>query len=183
MNDGIITANEMLTLVCDNLEKAELEKNNKLLKSWRFVVSSIKSNALNGKNLGTNLYAHSRVIDLKNGILLVECDHPGWIQTFRLYQKYILTGLNRGVPEAKISSLAFRLKGANFELHNHISEEKLKSELQQKLDKEDEILREFQKSQTESQKTENPSQKEIPENLQKILDKLKNDILEENSKS
>ena len=140
-NENIISINEMLSLVCDNIEKAELEKNNKLLKSWKFVVSSIKSSGINGENLGANLYAHSRVIDLKNGILLVECDHPGWIQTLRLYQKYILTGLRRGVPDTKISSLAFRLRGTNAELHTEISEEKIRSEMQSKIEKEDEVIR------------------------------------------
>ena len=176
-NENIISINEMLNLVCDNIEKAELEKNNKLLKSWKFVVSSIKSSGINGENLGANLYAHSRVIDLKSGILLVECDHPGWIQTLRLYQTYILTGLKRGVPEAKISSLAFKLRGTNAELHPQISDEKLKQELQEKLDKEEKVLSEFDKTAAPTAKASSPKP-EMPENLRAILDKLKNDMME-----
>lgn len=182
-NDNIITVNEMLHLVCDNIEKAELERSNKLLKSWKFVVSSIKSSGINGENLGANLYSHSRVIDLKNEILLVECDHPGWIQTMRLYQKYILTGLKRGVPEAKITSLAFRLRGTTAELHNKISEEKIKADLRQKIDKEDAVLKEFEATTktpplvpTESEPA--LPKKELPKDLQEALNRLKSDLME-----
>lgn len=184
-NDNIIGINEMLNIVCDNIEKAELEKNDKLLKSWKYVVSSIKSNSINGENLGMNLYSHSRVIDLKNEILLVECDHPGWIQSMRFYQKYILTGLKRGVPDVKISSLAFRLRGTDIELHNQLSEEKIRSEFNQRLEKEDAVLKEFDRKQknlsleSEGNKENSEEKKEMPENLRKILDRLKNDILTE----
>lgn len=164
-----------------NIERAEVEQNNKLLKSWRFTVQSIKSNAKNGENLGMNLYSHSRVIDLKNGILLVECDHPGWIQTLRLYQKYILTGLKRGVPELKISSLAFRLRGTNSELHAQNSEEKIRSEISERIEKEDAVLRNFD-GQNENQQNQTDSEnhaekKKMPENLREILDRLKSDML------
>ena len=185
-NENIIGINEMLNIVCDNIEKSEIEKNNKLLKSWRYVISSIKSNAINGKNLGENLYAHSRVVDLKNGILLIECDHPGWIQTLRMYQNYIITGLKRGVPDVKISSLAFRLRGSNAELHEKISEEKTREDIKQRLEKEDEALKKYdennrqQKSESDvnsyySEKT--VERKKMPENLRKILERLKQDML------
>ncbi|WP_407429527.1 DciA family protein, partial [Treponema sp.] len=158
--------------------KAELEKNNKLLKSWKYVITSIKSNAINGNNLGENLYSHSRVIDLKNEILLIESDHPGWIQTMKLYQKYILNGLKRGVPEVKISSLAFRLRGTNVQLHNQISEEKVRDEMKSKIENEDEIIRKFDEANGINKKAEILSEKkEMPENLQKILDRLKADML------
>lgn len=166
-----------------NIERAEMEQNNQLLKSWKYVVSSIKSHSINGENLGINLYSHSRIIDLKNGILLVEADHPGWIQTFRMYQKYILTGLKRGVPELKISSMAFRLRGTDVELHNQISEEKIREEFKQRLEKEDEILQKFDsKNQSRDssilENTKNSDEKkQIPENLRQILDRLKSDIL------
>ena len=185
-NENIIGINEMLNIVYDNIEKSEIEKNNTLLKSWRYVVSSIKSNSLNGKNLGENLYAHSRVVDFKNGILLIECDHPGWIQTLRMYQNYIITGLKRGVPDIKISSLAFRLRGSNAELHEKINEEKTREDLKQRLEREDEALRKYDENnrQKNAESAVNSSdsgktveRKEMPENLRKILERLKEDML------
>ena len=176
-DENLISAQEMIMTAFTNIERAQIEQNNALLKSWKFTVQSIKSNAKNGENLGMNLYSHSRVVDLKNEILLVECDHPGWIQTLRLYQTYILTGLKRGVPEAKISSLAFKLRGTNAELHPQISDEKLKQELQEKLDKEEKVLNEFDKTAAPTAKASSPKP-EMPENLRAILDKLKNDMME-----
>ena len=168
-----------------NIERAEMEQNNQLLKSWKYVVSSIKSHSINGENLGINLYSHSRIIDLKNGILLVEADHPGWIQTFRMYQKYILTGLKRGVPELKISSMAFRLRGTDAELHSQISEEKIRDEMKSRIEKDDEVLRKFDEknrlnSSAEKNSENSGEKKEIPENLRQILDRLKSDILTDN---
>ena len=174
MNDSMISAQEMIMTAYANIEKSKLEQNNNLLKFWRTTLESIRSNAKNGENLGANLYSHSRIIDLKNGILLVEADHPGWIQTLRLYQKYILKGLNQKIPDLKISSLAFRLKGTNAELHSNISEEKIRNDLEKKIQKEDEILQKFD----EKRVSNSENQKTLHENLQKILDKLKTDILE-----
>lgn len=198
-DDNLISAQEMIMTAFTNIERAEVEKNNKLLKIWRVTLESIRSNAKNGENLGANLYAHSRVIDLKNGILLVEADHPAWIQTLRIYQKYILIGLKRGVPDVKISSLAFRLRGTNAELHSQFTEEKIRSDIEERIQKEEKVIQEFDEknrtassdsnapvsrsefrkdSQNSVRNEDNSSQnKEIPENLRQILDRLKADIL------
>ena len=184
--DNLISAEEMIMTAFTNIERAEVEKNNKLLKTWRVTLESIRSNAKNGENLGVNLYSHSRIIDLKNGILLVETDHPAWIQTLRIYQKYIITGLKRGLPDVKISSLAFRLRGTNVELHSQINEEKIRSEMEERIQKEEKAIQEFdEKNRTVSSDSvtneeKSSPNKEIPENLKKILDRLKTDILTDN---
>lgn len=184
--ENLISAQEMIMTAFTNIERAEVEKNNKLLKTWRFTLESIRSNAKNGENLGINLYSHSRVIDLKNGILLIEADHPAWIQTFRIYQKYILNGLKRGVPDVKISSLAFRLRGSNVELHSQMTEEKIRSNIEERIKKEEKVIQEFDEKNknlenSQSQDGENSKNstqnKEIPQNLRQILDRLKADIL------
>lgn len=184
MNDeNLISAQEMIMTAFTNIERTEFEKNNKLLKSWKFTVQSIKSNSPNGKNLGENLYFHSHIVDLKNGILLIECDHPGWIQTLRLYQKYILTGLRKSVPELKISSLAFRIRGTKARLHKEDFHEEIKKEMELKIQKEEEIIRNFDEKKSESMSSERKNdmsseeKKELPENLQRILDRLKYDML------
>ena len=183
--DNLISAEEMIMTAFTNIERAQVEQNNKLFKSWKYVIQSIKSDAINGENLGVNLYSHSRIIDLKNGILLVEADHPAWIQTLRLYQKYIITGLKRGVPDVKISSLAFRLRGTNAELHSQINEEKIRSDIEERIQKEEKVIQEFDEknrkvsSDSVKNKEKSSPNKEIPENLRRILDRLKNDILTE----
>ena len=75
--------------------------------------------------------AHSKVSDLKNGILLIEVDHSGWIQMIKTYQKYIMNGLKNKIPELKINALAFKLSGTDIKLAQ-ISEEILSGEIAQK---------------------------------------------------
>jgi hypothetical protein len=58
---------------------------------------------------GENLAAHSRVADVRNGIVFVEAEHPGWIQLLQMRQDTILDAVARTFPELGISGIAFRL--------------------------------------------------------------------------
>ena len=57
-SDNLISASEMIMTTFTNIERAQIEKNNNLLKTWRAILESIRSNVKNGENLGANLYAH-----------------------------------------------------------------------------------------------------------------------------
>lgn len=181
-DDNIVKASFMIDAAFANIERKKVEESNSILKFWRETVESIRSNARNGENLGKNLASHSRVIDLKNGILLVEADHPAWIQTLKIYQKYIITGLNRKISDVKITSLAFRLRGQNFELKTQEIEEntkKLNDNLQKKLNEEQKIYENLNAQHSETAQSE--EKKEMPENLRQILDRLKNEMLTKNN--
>ena len=103
--------------------------NNKLPSVWKNVVSKIKSYKDENEDsekrmpIGERLAGNTRVVDLKNGILLVETDHPGWIQYLKIYQKFILKGLNTALPDLKIKSLAFRISGNNAMLNYNYEED------------------------------------------------------------
>lgn len=114
MNNDYRKANEILTNIFDNLSQNLLKDSANITNGWKYVLSSIKSR--NNKNIGELLISHTRVVDLKNGILLVEIDHPGYIQTLQMYNSYIIRGMNKKYPELEIKTLSFRLKGTNFEL-------------------------------------------------------------------
>jgi len=58
---------------------------------------------------GENLAAHSRPVDVRNGIVYVETTHPGWIQLLQMEQNRILETIRRTFPELGISGIAFRL--------------------------------------------------------------------------
>jgi len=62
-----------------------------------------------GKAAGPNLAAHSRPVDVRNGIVFVEAEHPGWIQLLQMNQQRILERLRSSFPELGISGIAFRL--------------------------------------------------------------------------
>lgn len=177
-DENVIDAKFMIDAAFSNIERKKAEESDNILKFWRAVVESIKSNGRNGANLGKNLASHSRVIDLKNGILLVEADHPAWIQTLKIYQKYIITGLNRKISDVKISSLAFRLKGTDYQLRTEKIEDetkKLNEKMKARMEKEQAAFEKFQ-----NQEEKDEELKEMPENLKKILDRLKNDMLTQN---
>jgi hypothetical protein len=74
-------------------------------KGWARFFSSWKSSA------GDQLAAHSRPADVKNGIVIVEADHPGWIQLLQLRQESLLAGIKKAFPELGIRGIAFRLAG------------------------------------------------------------------------
>lgn len=62
-----------------------------------------------GKVAGPNIASHSRPVDVRNGIVFVEAEHPGWIQLLQMNQHRILEKLRSGFPELGISGIAFRL--------------------------------------------------------------------------
>jgi predicted nucleic acid-binding Zn ribbon protein len=53
--------------------------------------------------------AHSRIRELERGILLVEADHPGWIQILQTKQKELLLAVKRRYPELDVRDISFRL--------------------------------------------------------------------------
>ena len=121
---------------------------------WRKVVSRIKSTAENSERedlinkrmpLGERLASNTRVLDLKNGVLIIESDHPGWIQYLKFYQNFIIKGLKMENPELKITSLAFRLKGKE-EKEMDVYEQALKkarAEMEEHIRKNEEEARKF----------------------------------------
>ena len=178
MSDDIsFSAAEMITAAIGNIEKARLEESNKILNSWRLSLEKIYSKR-DGKIIqtGKNMYAHSRPIDLRDGVLLVEADHPGWIQLLHTYQNFILDGLKKNIPELEINSLVFRLKGSDFGLTTVDYDEQIeieKKRLEEKFAKEDEILKKF-----ETPKSEEKS--EVPDALKKIFEDMSKSLLTKN---
>jgi hypothetical protein len=61
--------------------------------------------------VGPRLAAHSRVADVDKGLLVVEAEHPGWIQLLQLRQSAILEEVARRYPELSLRGIAFRLSG------------------------------------------------------------------------
>lgn len=58
---------------------------------------------------GDALAAHARLIDVQNGILLVEVDHPGWLQMLQLRKASLLDAARRVAPLASIEGIRVRL--------------------------------------------------------------------------
>lgn len=178
-SNNFMSASDMITRVCNNIDAARLREGNKIIFLWREIVESIKSNSINGENIGKNMASHSKVIDLENGILLIEADHPGWIQMLGNYKKYIIRGFEMKAPELKINSLAFKLAGTTAELskiHSRINIEKEKENAEKRFEDEQKKMEErgFGYKSTQEKTGE---KKVLPPEIQKMFDELENDIL------
>jgi hypothetical protein len=67
--------------------------------------------------VGPRLAAHSHVADVDKGLLVVEADHPGWIQLLQLRQSNILENVAQRYPELKLRGIIFRLAGPAVSIH------------------------------------------------------------------
>ena len=108
--------------------------------TWKSVLQKIYSER--NPNEGKNMAAHSQVVDLKNGILLVEADHPGWIELLRLHKKFILNGMQKAIKDENIDTLAFRLSGSEKGLASvdtAYSPEQVRKEIAKRIEKEDKV--------------------------------------------
>jgi len=60
---------------------------------------------------GEGLAAHSRLSDVRGGVLVVEVDHPGWIQMARMRQDRILAAARKAAPDAVLEGMRVVLGG------------------------------------------------------------------------
>lgn len=173
MNDktDFISGAQIVSAFFENIENQKLENDSKILFAWKKTVQKISGN-------GVQLFDHSRVVDLKNGILLVETDHPAWSQMLQFHKKFILTGLNRMCGDAKIESLAFRVRGSNAALADN-AKKTVAAELKkysEKLDSEEKILVEkgfLYKENNSAENNETNNDEKLPDNLNAIFERMK----------
>lgn len=59
---------------------------------------------------GERLAAHSRVVEIEKGFLIVEAEHPGWIQLLQLRQTELLDSVRNRFPELALRGIVFRLE-------------------------------------------------------------------------
>ncbi len=54
--------------------------------------------------IGLDLASHITVRDLKRGVLLLNCDHPGWAQIFYMKKSAILRKIRKQFPRTEVRS-------------------------------------------------------------------------------
>ncbi len=62
-----------------------------------------------GQLVGESLAAHTRLVDVQKGILLVEVDHPGWLQMLRMRQASLLEAARQAAPLAALEGMRIRV--------------------------------------------------------------------------
>ena len=84
-----------------------------LLSSWKAIVTEAWPESVPGEDLPAAA-VHSQIAELERGVLLVEADHPGWIQLLQTRQRELLSAVQRRFPELDVNGLAFRLSRGPF---------------------------------------------------------------------
>jgi hypothetical protein len=93
-------AGEVLAALFDEETLKNVRNYSALFSSWAAITEEAEIPAA---------AAHSRVVDLKRCVLLVETDHPGWIQLLRTKQRQLLDALRRRFSDLTIRGISFRL--------------------------------------------------------------------------
>ncbi len=57
------------------------------------------------KIIGNRLYAHVKIIEIKNTTLILRADHPSWAQITLMQQKKIIASINKKYPSLGIKSI------------------------------------------------------------------------------
>ncbi len=86
----------VLSSYMDETLAAKAGKVSSFFKSWRNIA-------------GARLCDHSRVVEVEKGIVIVEAEHPSWIQLLQMRQEEMLISMQKGWPELQIRGIAFRL--------------------------------------------------------------------------
>ena len=179
----IIDFNEMITKVFSNIETGNLQNANKITSIWKEVTKGIKNTR--DEYYGEKISAHSEVVDLKNGQLLIETDHPGWIQVIQLHSKFIIKGMNMKLGNVKVSSLVFRLKGNDTGLYESYEEslERAKKGMEQKYASDEKVLNDYYKKASEKGDAKTESKFDsLPPELMAKLSSLEQTVLTNSKK-
>lgn len=99
MDQSCKKASDFLKVILNGLIDEKISKADSVLRLWK-------------KAVGEKIASHSRIIDISNGNLLIETDHPGWSQQILFRKKRILEDLNRSIPEFDIKNLLVRIRSS-----------------------------------------------------------------------
>ena len=87
------------------LDRETLEKAEKMGKLFS---PTVWSDILDKCRLSQGV-SHSRIAELEKTVLLVEADHPGWIQLLQTKQTELLDAARRRFPDITFTGISFRL--------------------------------------------------------------------------
>ena len=89
---------ELLQLFLDRIGQSDGAQYVGLFRGWREIV-------------GERIADHAEPVDVRGSALIVEADHPGWVQMVMLSQRRILRQLKQRYPELGITGLHIRVAG------------------------------------------------------------------------
>lgn len=180
MNETDFTSANILSRLFSSLSVDKLKESSDVMNAWQQTLYSIKGFQNDGSkpaDYGSQLADHSQIIDLNDGVLIVETDHPGRIQMFQLYKNYILNGLKQKIPGIPIRNIVFKLnkiKNVSGELRMPTREEMDKAVAEQS--GENAGSRAAYAASTADQNAASETAPSLPPELQEMFASMKADI-------
>jgi len=89
-------ADDLVQRFLDSIGQSEGSAYVGLFRSWQAIV-------------GERIAAHAQPVDVKGHSLVVEADHPGWVQMVMMRRGRIIDELERRFPQLRITGLAVRV--------------------------------------------------------------------------
>jgi hypothetical protein len=93
-------AGDFLTAFLDEKLMKKARGYSDLFSSWPAIAREVEM---------PGLADHTWIRELEKSLLLVEADHPGWVQLLQTKQQELLQALRRRFPEETLSGISFRL--------------------------------------------------------------------------
>lgn len=139
-------ASDVVTALFSGLEQESLSRSNNLVRGWK-------------ETVGPKLAAHSKVIDLDKGNLVIEVDHPGWSQQLLFEKKRIIDTLSRNFPDLQFRNIVIRVVSECSYPYKK-NEETVGSGVPRVVEEEEDV----------------EVRQDVDDELKKVLEKLKNSI-------
>lgn len=177
MNEKVFNAGSIMEILFSNLNVEDSSKAVNISNDWKKIVSKIKSSPdideKRNENLGFNISHHSRVVDLKNGVLLVEADHPGYINLLQFYKNFILKGFQMNGNKYGIKNIAFKLAGSRgfSEITPEEREEEARKIVERNMEEEEKGPKP-----AESELLSKRKRRELPPELNSIFENIEKDF-------
>lgn len=162
--------------ILSDVDKHRMRDSATILEKWKSIITSIKS--VVNPDCGKTMYFHSRIIDIKDDVIILQVDHPGFIQLFENHKKYILRGIQMKIPQLKIRNITYRLdKKDNYNTQRDLT----RQEMERAIDKET-----AKNGQSAEKTNENDcrisEKKGYPPELEAIFSRLRESILTNDKK-
>ena len=154
-----------------DVNRNRLNDSSNILEKWKSIITSIRS--VVNPDCGKNMYFHSRIIDIKDDVIILQVDHPGFIQLFENHKKYILRGIQMKIPQLRIRNITYRLdKKDNYNTQRDLT----RQEMERAIDKE--TTKNGQPAEKTNENDCRISEKKgYPPELQAIFDRMRDSIL------
>jgi hypothetical protein len=96
----IKSASELLSTFFDADMAAKGREYSGFSRSWRTIA-------------GPRLGEHTKPVDIRHGILIIEAEHQGWMQLLQMEQDRLLEDIGRNYADLGIRGIAFRLSNGS----------------------------------------------------------------------